>query len=130
MYDIDAMLGVRRRWPGGRGSCRRSPWRNLAEGYRVGRSIVPWFDSAPGDLVQGLIPADLLPVCRAAGSVRLRWVLQPIRAVQILESGRPLIHRAPVDRVIGITLDSDRPAILQMDEHAATGAAPELARRF
>src|SRR5262249_52938118 len=73
-----------------------------------------------GDLVQRLLPVDLLPLVGAARADALERVVEPVRVLVDLDAGGALdAELALCDGVLPVAVEPHRPAVLDLDEHAA-----------
>ena len=85
------------------------------EGQRLGAVLIAQGGQLLGDLVERLIPGDLLPLSAAALANALERFLQAVGVVlEVLPATllETRAHEALVVRVVGVTLDVDDPAVL------------------
>ena len=72
------------------------------------------------DLVDGLLPGDALPLVGAALANALHGVLDAVGVVERLDTGETLgAHAALVHGVVGVALELDDLAVLDVGDHAA-----------
>ena len=72
------------------------------------------------DLVERLLPADLLPLVRAALADPLEREVEAVGVLVQLDARRALdAELALRDRVVAVAVEADGPAVLDLDEHPA-----------